>query len=148
MKFLKYNMKNILSVCCMGLMLLVGTTSIRCHIWTENGPIFTDDEEFNKYMEEKHRQEGYTTYSSMDEKNATQNGGNSNIQNEAAPSTEAKEQTFEFRPVGYGVQDFEAILKASEKAGASWVVVEQDQPSLGKTPMECAKMSIDYIKSL
>ena len=93
MKFFKYNMKNILSVCCMGLMLLVGTTSIRCPIWTENGPIFTDDEEFNKYMEEKHRQEGYTTYSSMDKKNATQNGGNSNIQNEAAPATEAKEQT-------------------------------------------------------
>jgi len=62
--------------------------------------------------------------------------------------TEAKEQTFEFRPVGYGVQDFEAILKASEKAGASWVVVEQDNPSMDKTPLECAEMSIEYLKGI
>ena len=62
--------------------------------------------------------------------------------------TEAKEQTFEFRPVGYGVQDFKAILKASEKAGASWVVVEQDNPSMEKTPLECAQMSIEYLKGI
>lgn len=62
--------------------------------------------------------------------------------------TEAKEQTFEFRPVGYGVQDFEAILKASEKAGASWVVVEQDNPSMDKTPLECAQMSIEYLNGI
>lgn len=53
---------------------------------------------------------------------------------------------FEFRPVGYGVQDIPAILKASEQAGAGWIVVEQDEPSMGKTPLECAKMSIDYLK--
>ena len=62
--------------------------------------------------------------------------------------TEAKEQTFEFRPVGYGVQDFKAILAASEKAGASWVVVEQDNPSMEKNPLECAKMSREYLKTL
>lgn len=62
--------------------------------------------------------------------------------------TEAKEQTFEFRPVGYGVQDFKAILKASEKAGASWVVVEQDNPSMDKTPLECAEMSINFLKGI
>ena len=62
--------------------------------------------------------------------------------------TEAKEQTFEFRPVGYGVQDFKAILKASEKAGALWVVVEQDNPSMDKTPLECAEMSINYLKEI
>lgn len=55
---------------------------------------------------------------------------------------------FEFRPVGYGKQDFPAILAASEDAGAKWVVVEQDQPSMGKTPIECAEMSIQYLKSL
>ena len=55
---------------------------------------------------------------------------------------------FEFRPVGHGRQDFPAILEAAEYAGARWVVVEQDSPCLGKTPMECAKMSIDYLKSL
>ena len=63
----------------------------------------------------------------------------------------AKEESsskFEFRPVGYGKQDFPAILAAAEDAGAEWVVVEQDSPSMGKTPMECAKMSIDYLKSI
>ena len=60
----------------------------------------------------------------------------------------ADAQAFQFRPVGYGVQDFPAILAAAKRAGASWVVVEQDMPSMDKTPMECAKMSIDYLRSL
>lgn len=55
---------------------------------------------------------------------------------------------FEFRPVGYGLQDIPAILLAAEDAGAGWVVVEQDSPSMGKTPMESVKMSIEYLKSL
>lgn len=55
---------------------------------------------------------------------------------------------FEFRPVGSGVQDFPAILAAAKESGAKWVVVEQDMPSLGKTPLECAEMSITYLKSL
>lgn len=60
----------------------------------------------------------------------------------------ASASTFEFRPVGYGVQDFYSILNASKAAGSEWVVVEQDDPSMGKTPLECAKMSIDYLKTL
>ena len=60
-----------------------------------------------------------------------------------------KEATkFELRPVGSGVQDFPAILKACEEVGAKWVVVEQDSPSMGKTPLECAEMSIGYLKSI
>lgn len=55
---------------------------------------------------------------------------------------------FEFRPCGYGVQDFGAILNAAETAGADWVVVEQDNPSMGKSPLECAELSINYLKSL
>ena len=55
---------------------------------------------------------------------------------------------FEFRPVGYGKQDFPAILAACEDAGAEWVVVEQDQPIMGKTAIECAGMSIEYLKTL
>lgn len=54
---------------------------------------------------------------------------------------------FEFRPVGKGNQDFPAILKASKDAGAEWVVVEQDEPSMGLTRMESIKTSIDYLKS-
>ena len=54
--------------------------------------------------------------------------------------------TFEFRPVGYGCQDFAAIVAASEKAGAEWVVVEQDKPSMGKDELECADMSIRWLR--
>lgn len=55
---------------------------------------------------------------------------------------------FEFRPVGKGVQDFPGILKAAEDAGVEWVVVEQDNPSMGLSPLECAKTSIDYLNTL
>ena len=55
---------------------------------------------------------------------------------------------FEFRPVGYGRQDIPAILQAAEDAGAGWGVVEQDSPSMGKTPMESVKMSIEYLKGI
>ena len=55
---------------------------------------------------------------------------------------------FEFRPVGSGKQDFPAILAAAKEAGAQWVVVEQDAPSMGLTPMECAEKSRAYLKSI
>lgn len=55
---------------------------------------------------------------------------------------------FEFHPVGYGLQNFPAILDASKEVGAKWVVVEQDSPSMGKTPLECAEMSINYLKKI
>lgn len=55
---------------------------------------------------------------------------------------------FEFRPVGSGIQDFPAILKAAEESGTKWVVVEQDSPSMGLTPLECVKLSIDYLKTM
>ena len=59
-----------------------------------------------------------------------------------------EEEAFGFRPCGYGVQNFPEILEACKKADTLWVVVEQDQPALDKTPVECAKMSIDYIKEI
>jgi sugar phosphate isomerase/epimerase len=55
---------------------------------------------------------------------------------------------FEYRPVGFGKQDFPGILKAAKESGTKWVVVEQDMPSMGKTPMECAQMSIEYLNHL
>lgn len=55
---------------------------------------------------------------------------------------------FEFRPLGCGVQDFPGILSAAAAAGTKWVVVEQDSPSMGLTPMECAAKSIAYLKEL
>lgn len=54
--------------------------------------------------------------------------------------------TFEFRPVGYGVQDFPPILEAAVESGAQYVVVEQDawqEPSL-----EAARKSRAYLRSL
>ncbi len=55
---------------------------------------------------------------------------------------------FSFQPVGSGVQDFPEILKASEEAGAEWVVVEMDKPSEGLTPMQCIEKSRTYLKSI
>ena len=39
---------------------------------------------------------------------------------ESEEPEEEESGAFEFRPNGYGVQDFKEILKASEEAGASW----------------------------
>ncbi len=63
---------------------------------------------------------------------------------DAAPA----ENTFEFRPVGKGVQDFPSIVKAAIDGGAQWFIVEQDMPSMGLTPLECAKASVEYVKSI
>ncbi len=56
--------------------------------------------------------------------------------------------TFEFRPCGHGMQDMPGILEASKDAGAKWVVVEQDEPSMGLSRLESIKASIDYLKSI
>ena len=58
------------------------------------------------------------------------------------------EKDFSFMPAGYGVQDMPAIVEACKKAGTSWLIVEQDDPSMGKTPLECIKLSIDYLKTI
>ncbi len=66
-----------------------------------------------------------------------------------SPSKDEEEaEKFEFRPNGYGVQNFPMILEVAEEAGAGWVIVEQDSPSMGKTSLECAKMSVDYLNTL
>ena len=56
--------------------------------------------------------------------------------------------SFPFRAVGHGIQDIPGIIKAGEKAGAQWLVVEQDLPSPGKSQLECAKESFAYLKDL
>ena len=61
---------------------------------------------------------------------------------------DADNNPFEFRPCGYGKQDFASIMKAGKEAGAKWFIVEQDSPSMGKTPMECAEMSIEYLRKI
>ena len=55
---------------------------------------------------------------------------------------------FEFRCVGHGMQNMPPIVAAAEAAGAEWVIVEQDRPSQGLTPMECAYISRKYLASI
>ena len=55
---------------------------------------------------------------------------------------------FQFRPVGKGLQNFPRIIEAADEGGAEWYIVEQDQPSMGLTPMECAEVSVKYLLGL
>ncbi len=61
---------------------------------------------------------------------------------------ENESSSFEFRPIGHGMQDIPAILSASLESGAEWVVVEQDEPSMGNSRMEAIKISREYLRSL
>ena len=60
---------------------------------------------------------------------------------------EEEPSTFEFRPVGHGMQKMPEILEACTDAGASWVVVEQDEPSMGLSRMDSIKASREYLAS-
>ena len=57
-------------------------------------------------------------------------------------------ETFELRPVGYGCQDVKGLLEAAEAVGTEWIIVEQDEPSLGLSRMECAEKSVQYLLSI
>lgn len=67
---------------------------------------------------------------------------------DGAEDASKAQKSFEFRPVGYGVQDIYGILNAAEDAGTEWVVVEMDNPSMDRTPLECAAMSAAYVRTL
>ncbi len=54
---------------------------------------------------------------------------------------------FGFRPLGGGVQDFTAILRAAEDAGAEWLIAEQDEHPTGAA-MEDARISADFLRKL
>lgn len=60
----------------------------------------------------------------------------------------AEAEAFSFRPVGRGCQDVPAILAAAEEAGAEWLIVEQDNPAAGDTPMESIAYSATYMNTL
>ncbi len=57
------------------------------------------------------------------------------------------ENTFKFRPVGTGKQDFPEILEAAVESGAKYVIVEQDQ-TYDIPCLEAAKISRDNLKKL
>ena len=45
------------------------------------------------------------------------------------------------------VLELNELVKACEEAGVKWLIVEQDDPSMGRSRLECAEMSIRYLKS-
>ena len=50
-------------------------------------------------------------------------------------------------PVGEGYCDHQAVFDfLKEKAYTGWIAVEQNGPSLGRTPLECAKISREFIR--
>lgn len=55
---------------------------------------------------------------------------------------------FSLQPVGRGAQDVPAIVAAAEAAGTQWLIVEQDSPAEGDTPMESIAYSATYLKTL
>ena len=61
---------------------------------------------------------------------------------------EKKPDGFELRPIGYGRQDMCAILDLAEEMGTKWLIVEQDVPALGKDPVECARLSRQWLKDM
>lgn len=70
-------------------------------------------------------------------------------EDEVTSEEEAKRNcAFEYRPLGLGLQKMDELLQAAEEAGAEWLIVEQDEPSMGKSRMECVQMSIDYLKQM
>ncbi len=56
-------------------------------------------------------------------------------------------EDFEFRPVGYGIQDVPALIDAALKGGVKWFVIEQDQ-STRRTPLEDAALSIETLNRI
>ena len=54
---------------------------------------------------------------------------------------------FSYRPLGMGVQNLPAIVRAAKEAGAKWLIIEQDQ-SPDRPPLEASAISIDYLKKI
>ncbi len=59
-----------------------------------------------------------------------------------------KDGNFQLRPNGYGEVDIKGMVEAAPQCGVEWLVVEQDHPSMDLNSLECAKKSIDYLKSI
>lgn len=57
-----------------------------------------------------------------------------------------KDQRRTFAEVGSGLLDIPAILQTAQSIGAKWSLVEQD--SCERDPLESARMSIEYLKTL
>lgn len=56
-----------------------------------------------------------------------------------------KENGFSYKSVGSGVVDIKGVIEAAKAADTEWLIVEQDDPEEGKTPMQCAEESAVYV---
>ncbi len=54
---------------------------------------------------------------------------------------------FMYKPLGQGVNNIRAIVKAAKEAGSKWLVMEMDD-SPEMPPLEAAKICYDYLKPL
>lgn len=57
-------------------------------------------------------------------------------------------ETFQYRTVGEGILDWRAVLSAAQKAGTEWIVLEQDLPDGGRTPMACAEAGYTFLRKI
>ena len=58
-----------------------------------------------------------------------------------------KGEDFSYKAVGSGVMDVGAVINAAKAAGSEWIIVEQDTPEKGRTPMDSCKESAEFILS-
>lgn len=56
-----------------------------------------------------------------------------------------KGEDFSYKAVGSGVMDVGAVINAAKAAGSEWIIVEQDTPEKGRTPMDSCKESAEFI---
>ncbi len=75
-------------------------------------------------------------------------GKSENMYGLIGTESESGSGSFDYRPLGDGVQDISAIVNAAEDAGAQWLIVEQDEPNNGLDRMVCAEKSVRYLKSI
>ena len=65
-----------------------------------------------------------------------------------APRAKRDRSGFEFRTLGQGRVPVDAVAKASEEAGANWLIVELDSPPAGMTSEESVRESRKYLTSV
>ena len=59
--------------------------------------------------------------------------------------SDAPKTIFEYRPLGCGQQDVPGLIQAFKDAHSKWIIVEQDDPSMGLSPMACIKKGFDNL---
>ena len=62
--------------------------------------------------------------------------------------SDAPKTIFEYRPLGCGQQDVPGLIQAFKDAHSKWIIVEQDDPSMGLTPLECIKKGFDNLSGM